>query len=519
MTDQVNTLSVRAILASDDYVRGAQAVALSNKEMARSAAEAGVAITTIEVKSGAAGGGLGKLTRAYDSLGAASSKFQSDLRSLSTLLESGKVSAEQAGTIYLGMVQKLGMVADATQIAAQGFGPLAGVISGVNDNVSRHKVQVDALAASYRSLAAEARAAQSADNAQSRFNQSFGIAQPVGYSAASSGAFFEEELRKTTARRHVATTKGIPSVALNPLLAQFAQGRPVLQHGSKIGQFVSDASAFADMHSFLSVPLQSGGTVFGILNVISMTRGKAFNEGHRKMLSVLASRAATAIESVRLYCDLERTNSHLRRANLSLEENFQQTVAGFAQALEESDLYTRGHSERVATYAELIGRGLTLTETEVRDIVQSGLMHDIGKIGIRYDMLNKPGKLSPDEVKVFRTHPEKGKRILDSVPCLHGLIDGCWCHHERFDGDGYPRGLRGHDIPLLGRIVAIADAYDAMTTDRAYRRALSHEIAIGEMERCAGSQFDPEITELFLHAIERYRTEMIARGQTSELPR
>ncbi|MBK9070697.1 MAG: response regulator [Myxococcales bacterium] len=330
---------------------------------------------------------------------------------------------------------------------------------------------------------------------------------------------FEEELRKTTARRHVATTKGIPSVALNPLLAQFAQGRPVLQHGSKIGQFVSDASAFADMHSFLSVPLQSGGTVFGILNVISMTRGKAFNEGHRKMLSVLASRAATAIESVRLYCDLERTNSHLRRANLSLEENFQQTVAGFAQALEESDLYTRGHSERVATYAELIGRGLTLTETEVRDIVQSGLMHDIGKIGIRYDMLNKPGKLSPDEVKVFRTHPEKGKRILDSVPCLHGLIDGCWCHHERFDGDGYPRGLRGHDIPLLGRIVAIADAYDAMTTDRAYRRALSHEIAIGEMERCAGSQFDPEITELFLHAIERYRTEMIARGQTSELPR
>jgi HD-GYP domain-containing protein (c-di-GMP phosphodiesterase class II) len=194
-------------------------------------------------------------------------------------------------------------------------------------------------------------------------------------------------------------------------------------------------------------------------------------------------------------------------------------VAGFAQALEETDLYTRGHSERVATYAELLARGLTLPDAEVDRIVQAGVMHDIGKLGVRYDMLNKPGKLTAEEVRVFRQHPEKGKRILEPVPCLHGLIDGCWCHHEWWDGGGYPRGLSGHNIPLVGRIVAIADAYDAMTSDRAYRRALPHEVAIGEIDRCAGTQFDPELAALFVRRLEDERTEAAKRGDLGIWPR
>src|SRR5262249_57053925 len=133
-----------------------------------------------------------------------------------------------------------------------------------------------------------------------------------------------------------------------------------------------------------------------------------FDEGHRKMLAVLASRAASALDNARLYHDLEDTNASLVRANTSLEEMFQQTVAGFAQALEESDMYTRGHSERVAVYSEVLARGLKLPDAEIRRIVQAGVMHDVGKIGVRYDMLNKPGKLTPEEVAVFRQHPDTG---------------------------------------------------------------------------------------------------------------
>jgi HD-GYP domain-containing protein (c-di-GMP phosphodiesterase class II) len=211
-------------------------------------------------------------------------------------------------------------------------------------------------------------------------------------------------------------------------------------------------------------------------------------------------------------------NAALAGANERLEDNFQQTVSGFAQALEESDRYTRGHSERVSHYAEILARGLTLPEAEIQGVVKSGLMHDIGKIGIRYDMLNKPGKLSPEEVKAFREHPEKGKRILEPIPCMRHLVAGCYCHHEAWDGGGYPRGLAGHDIPLVGRIVCIADAYDAMTTDRAYRKAMRHEAALHELERCSGSQFDPELIELFLARIDEHRADERRAGRDTLLP-
>ena len=132
-------------------------------------------------------------------------------------------------------------------------------------------------------------------------------------------------------------------------------------------------------------------------------------------------------------------------------------------------------------------------------------MHDVGKIGVRYDKLNKPGKLTPEELAMFRSHPAKGKRILEPVPFMHDIVPGCWCHHEAWDGGGYPHGLMADNIPLVGRIVAIADAYDAMTSDRAYRQALPHEVAFGEIERCAGTQFDPEIVPVFLSQIEEFR--------------
>jgi response regulator RpfG family c-di-GMP phosphodiesterase len=327
---------------------------------------------------------------------------------------------------------------------------------------------------------------------------------------------FEERVKLVAAE---ANAKAMPSPAFGVLTEQFTKGVPILAHGGKASPFFTEQALPADLSSFVAVPLQVRGDMVGVLNVFSFTQGKKFDEGHRKMLAVLASRAASAIDNARLYNDLENTNASLVKANLSLEEMFQQTVAGFAQALEESDMYTRGHSERVAVYSEVLARGLTMPDAEIRRVVQAGVMHDVGKIGVRYDMLNKPGKLTPEEVAVFRQHPEKGKRILEPVPCLHGLIDGCWCHHEWYDGGGYPRGLSGQNIPIVGRIVAIADAYDAMTSDRAYRRALQHEVAVGEIERCAGTQFDPELADAFVKLIEAWRQQMRERGHDSLIPR
>ncbi len=329
---------------------------------------------------------------------------------------------------------------------------------------------------------------------------------------------FEERV-KVVASDGAATKGGLPSPAFGVMTEQFAQGVPILAHGGKASRFFTEHAAPEHLTSFAAVPLTARGNMVGVLNVFSFTAGKKFDEGHRKMLAVLASRAASALENARLYNELVVSNDSLTVANVSLEEMFQQTVAGFAQALEESDMYTRGHSERVAVYSEILARGLLLPDGEIRNIVQAGVMHDVGKIGVRYDMLNKPGKLTPEEVAVFRQHPEKGKRILEPVPCLHGLIDGCWCHHEWWDGGGYPRGLAGDKIPMVGRIVAIADAYDAMTSDRAYRRALPHEVAVSEIERCAGSQFDPELADAFVRLMEAWRQGMRERGQVSLIPR
>ena len=316
------------------------------------------------------------------------------------------------------------------------------------------------------------------------------------------------------ARRSAATIvlPDAPDLNYAELDVEFRDDRPVLAHGIKAARFFDRADADRPLASFAAVPLKLQGRTIGVLSAFSYTRGKKFDEGQRKLLFMLANRAATSIENARLYEDLVGKNADLVRVNHSLEENFAQTIVGFAHALEESDRYTRGHSERVAAYARVLALGLELPAPEIETVVQSALLHDIGKIGIRAEKLNKPGKLTPEEVTMFRTHPAKGRRILEPIPFMRNLIPGCWCHHESFDGGGYPQGIAGDDIPFLGRVVAVADAYDAMTSDRSYRKALSHEIAVQELDRCAGAQFDPRIVEVFLRVIETYRTTQRAAG-------
>jgi HD-GYP domain-containing protein (c-di-GMP phosphodiesterase class II) len=285
-------------------------------------------------------------------------------------------------------------------------------------------------------------------------------------------------------------------LAPQTFIEQYAAHSALLVHGGKGARFFA-MPPVAPLVSLVSVPLRTKTRLLGWITVASFTKQKRFNEGHRKLLSIVGSRAAAAIENARLYEDLRAT--------------FQQTIQGLARAIDKMDRYTAGHSERVATYATYLAVKLGLPPEVVEIVRQSALMHDIGKIGCVMN-LNKPGKLTQDEYETFKRHPVFGKDILDPIKFLHPLIPGVHLHHERWDGRGYPLGLKGNDVPLIARIIAVADTYDAMTSDRAYRRALPHEVAVGEIERCSGAQFDPEVAHSFTGGLDQFRDEQSSKG-------
>lgn len=275
------------------------------------------------------------------------------------------------------------------------------------------------------------------------------------------------------------------------ILEHYREDRPVLYHGNRAGRFFLSPTPGAKLESFISVPLKIRLEIIGMLNVYSYSRGNKFSEGRRKMLSILADRASSAIDNARLFQNLQGT--------------FQQTIQGFARAMEAKDPYTHGHSDRVMQYSRLIARGLGMDGEQSEKICTAALMHDVGKIGIPLDALNKAQKLTRDEYEVFKEHPDKGRRILEPIEFLRDIVPAVYHHHEQYDGTGYPLGLKGEEIPLEARILAVADTYDAMTSDRAYRKALSHEIAVAELRRCAGTQFDPKIVAVFIIEMEKSR--------------
>jgi putative nucleotidyltransferase with HDIG domain len=180
-------------------------------------------------------------------------------------------------------------------------------------------------------------------------------------------------------------------------------------------------------------------------------------------------------------------------AEAQTEAAYTGAIRALATALDARDPYTAGHSERVSVVSVAIGRALKLPEDDIEVIRLGALLHDIGKIGVPDDVLRKPGALTPEEFETIRLHPVLGARILCSVPFLARHIAIVELHHERPDGRGYPKGLRGDDIPLAARIVHVADAYDAITSARAYRGARPAVDALRELWRCAGTEFHAEI--------------------------
>jgi putative nucleotidyltransferase with HDIG domain len=189
-------------------------------------------------------------------------------------------------------------------------------------------------------------------------------------------------------------------------------------------------------------------------------------------------------------------------------ELFLFTIEKLAQAVELRDAYTGEHSRRVTRFAVLLGRQLRLSAEDVELIRIGTPLHDIGKIGIEDAILRKPGPLTPAEFEVMKTHVTKGAEIIEKMPDLAAAVPIVRSHHERWDGGGYPDGLRGEDIPRLARVVAVANAFDAMAFDTPYRRGRAAEVAFAEIERQRGLQFDPDVATAFLQVREKVVAEM-----------
>jgi HD-GYP domain-containing protein (c-di-GMP phosphodiesterase class II) len=194
---------------------------------------------------------------------------------------------------------------------------------------------------------------------------------------------------------------------------------------------------------------------------------------------------------------VQKRTSELDDALASLKNAYRATLKALTSALEARDQETHGHSERVVSFSLRLGREMGLDDQKLTDLEFGSLLHDIGKIGVPDAILRKPAKLTEDEWTKMREHPSHGEQILRGIPFLGGAARVVGQHHEKWDGSGYPRGLKAEEIDLNARIFAVADAFDAITSDRVYRAARSHEAAVAELEEWVGRQFDPTVVDAF----------------------
>jgi putative nucleotidyltransferase with HDIG domain len=235
----------------------------------------------------------------------------------------------------------------------------------------------------------------------------------------------------------------------------------------------------------ICAPLIVKDEVIGTVTIANKLDESTFNADDLELLSTIAAQASVAIKNARLYEEQQIT--------------YLNTVQALVSAIEASDAYTRGHSERVTRYSLALARHIGLSADSIKKLEQAAILHDIGKIGVDVALLHKEGKLSSEDIDILQQHPTIGVHILEPIHFLHNVLNVIEQHHERFDGTGYPHGIAGKDLLIEARILAVADTYDAMTSDRPYRKALPHEIAIQEIKDHAGTQFDPHIAESFIH--------------------
>jgi putative nucleotidyltransferase with HDIG domain len=250
-----------------------------------------------------------------------------------------------------------------------------------------------------------------------------------------------------------------------------------------------NVAAMLPTRSLLCVPLTNNGRVTGVLEVINKKDGTPFDEDDRDSLAAFAIQSSIALENARLYSDLKRA--------------FRDTVRVIANAIEARDPYTAGHAERVTAVAIETAHEMGWSREQIELLEIGSLLHDIGKIGVSDAILRKPDRLTDEEYGQMKKHPVVGAKMLESVSILRSVLPYILYHQERYDGLGYPFGLSGKEIPIEGRILAVLDTLDAMTSDRPYRKGQTVEQALAEIKRHRGTQFDPEIVDALLRVAER----------------
>ncbi len=244
--------------------------------------------------------------------------------------------------------------------------------------------------------------------------------------------------------------------------------------------------------SILYVPLLVADDAVGAFIVASSSAVHEFGEHDVDVCRALSHEIGLALVNARLYESLERSHQELAWA-------YDATLEGWSLALEMRDDETNGHALRVSTLSVELGRAIGMSEDELVHVRRGALLHDIGKMVVPDAILHKPGPLTEDEWEIMRRHPENGRDFLSKIDYLAPALDIPYCHHEWWDGSGYPRGLAGMEIPLAARVFAVVDTFDALTSDRPYRAAWSEEAAIDHIRARAGTHFDPHVVDAFLH--------------------
>jgi len=306
--------------------------------------------------------------------------------------------------------------------------------------------------------------------------------------------FVEKEYKYLVSNRNALVSEDI-----NKMLWQ----ESVISNGNGTKEILHQVSAqMPKLNAIACVPAYHQHKLLAILLLGQRHDGTRFEQEELDFFSALASDVAMAIQNAQLFDDLKREAE--RNRNL-----FIQTTIALGGAIEAKDAYTHGHTERVTKYALAVARQMEHTGVYnfppkfFENLYIAGLLHDIGKIGIPEAILTKKDKLTLDEYEIMKTHTLRGAEILSPLTGFEECIAGVKYHHESYDGRGYPEGLKGEQIPMVAAIIAVADTYDAMTTDRSYRKGLSRDIAISEIQKFAGKQFNPKPVQALFELFQK----------------